>query len=307
MLKISLINPKLAPVNADREKYYKLYRDAGIDGLDYSIYKFVEKNGYEPKFFEMSLEEIVEKYLRAEKEELDRYGLLVCQTHAPSPTYRHCDIEGNKYRLLEAKRSIEISKYLGSPYVIVHPVQETMTYPQAEIRKRNIDYYSQLIDTAKANGVTICLENMWNIRSGNIFECTCEDPDETNYYIDTLNELAGEEIFGFCFDVGHASLVAKNIKNTILTLGNRIKTLHIHDTNKMADLHTLPFTQLGNGQNSFVDYPSMTSALRTVGYRGAINFEAHAAFGVFPEPTHGALLKLFRAIGEHFSNQITGE
>ncbi|MBO4979742.1 MAG: sugar phosphate isomerase/epimerase [Clostridia bacterium] len=307
MLKISLINPKLNPVNADREKYYRLYREARIDGLDYSIYKFTEQNGYEPRFFEMSAEEIIEKYLAKEKEELDRYGLEVCQTHAPSPTYRHGDEEGNKYRLLEAKRSIELSRYLGSPYLIVHPVQETMSYPLSEIQKRNIDYYSQLIDTAKQNGVTVCLENMWNIRNGNIFECTCEDPNETNYYIDTLNKMAGEEIFGFCFDVGHASLVARNIKNTILTLGKRIKTLHIHDTDKTSDLHTLPYTQLGSGKKSFVDYLSMTSALRTVGYRGPINFEAHAAFEVFPEPTHGALLGMFRAIGEHFSNEITGE
>lgn len=305
MLKISLINPKINHINSDKEKYYQLYREAGIDGLDYSIYKFTEQNGYEPKFFEMSAEEIIEKYLQREKEQLDRYGLEVCQTHAPSPTYRHGDEEGNKYRLLEAKRSIELSKYLGSPYLIVHPVQETMTYPLSEIRKRNIDYYSQLIETAKKNGITICLENMWNARNGNKFECTCEDPNETNYYIDTLNEMAGEEIFGFCFDVGHASLVARNVKNTILALGSRIKALHIHDTNKMDDLHTLPYTQMGSGNSSFVDYLSMTTALRTVGYRGAINFEAHAAFEVFPEYTHGALLGMFRAIGEYFSNEIT--
>ena len=307
MLKISLINPRINHIHSDKEKYYQMYRDAGIDGLDYSLYKFTEKNGYEPKFFEMSAEEIIEKYLAGEKEQLDRYGLEVCQTHAPSPTWRCGDDEGNKYRLLEAKRSIELTEYLGCKHVIIHPIQESFSLTLAEQRERNLEFYGSLIDTAKKCGVTICLENMWNIRGGNIFEDTCEDPYQTNDYIDTLNKMANEELFGFCFDVGHATLCGRYIKNTILLLGNRIKTLHIHDANKRLDLHTLPYSQTENGATSLVDYESMISGLREIGFRGAINFEAHAAFKIFPEPTHKALLGLFRAIGEYFSNEITAE
>ena len=60
---------------------------------------------------------------------------------------------------------------------------------------------------------------------------------------------------------------------------------------------------MSNGANPLGDYRSMILGLREIGYRGAINFEAHAAFEVFPEYTHGALLGLFRAIGEYFSNE----
>lgn len=307
MLKISLINPRINHLHSDKEKYYQMYRDAGIDGLDYSIYKFTEENGYEPRFFEMSAQEIIEKHLAQEKEQLDRYGLEVCQTHAPSPTWRYGDDEGNKYRLLEAKRSIELTAYLGCKHAIIHPIQESFSLSLAEQRERNLEFYGSLIDTAKKCGVTICLENMWSIRGGNIFEDTCEDPYQTNDYIDTLNKMAGQELFGFCFDVGHATLCGRYIKNTILLLGNRIKTLHIHDASKRLDLHTLPYSQTENGVNSLVDYESMLLGLREIGYRGAINFEAHAAFRIFPESTHRALLGLFRAIGEYFSNEITAE
>ncbi len=307
MLKISLINPKINPIGSDKEKYYQMYKETGIDGLDYSFYKFTEKNGYEADFFRMNSEEIVEKYLASEKELLDRYGLEVCQTHSPYPVWRHGDDEGNKYRLLETLRSIELTAYLGSKYVVVHPITETFALPPQELRARNLDFYSGLIDIAKKNHVTICLENMWNIRNGNIFECTCEDPFETNDYIDTLNKLAGEDIFGFCFDVGHATLCGRYMKNTLVTLGDRVKTLHIHDATKMADLHTVPYSQMGNGANPFTDYQSLLEGLRAIQYRGAINFEAHAAFEVFPEYTHKALLGLFRAIGEYFSNEIIGE
>lgn len=307
MLKISLINPKINKIDSDRETYFRLYKETGIDGLDYTISKFTEKNGYEANFFAMSTEEIIEKYLAKEKEEIDRFGLDVCQTHAPYPTWRYGDDEGNKYRLTEAIKSIELTAYLGSKYVIIHPITETFALTPAELRERNLEFYGNLIDTAKKCGVTVCLENMWISRNGNIFESTCEDPYEANDYIDTLNKMAGEEIFGFCFDVGHATLCGKYMKNTLITLGNRVKTLHIHDVSKMADLHTLPYSQMGNGATPLTDYRSMLLGLREIGYRGAINFEALATFEVFPEDTHKALLGLFRAIGEYFSNEITAE
>ncbi len=307
MLKISLTNPRICQIDSDREKYYQLYNKAGIGGLDYSLYKFTEKNGYEPNFFAMSTDEIIEKHLAKEKEELDRYGLLVCQTHAPYPTWRYGDEEGNKLRLTEAIKSIELTAYLGSKYVIIHPIAETFALTPKELRERNLELYGSLIDTAKKNGVMICLENMWISRNGNIFESTCEDPYEANDYIDTLNKMAGQELFGFCFDVGHATLCGKYLKNTLITLGDRVKTLHIHDVSKMSDLHTLPYSQMGNGATPFTDYRSFLLGLRAIRYRGTINFEADNAFKVFPEYTHKALLKLFRAIGEYFSNEITVE
>ena len=307
MLKISLINTTINRIDSDRVAYYQMYKDTGIDGLDYSFFKFTEKNGYGANFFAQSTDEIIEKHLRAEKEEIDRFGLEVCQTHAPFPTWRYGDDEGNKLRLLEAKKSIELTAYLGSKYVVIHPVAEMFALSPTELREKNLEFYGNLIDTAKKCGVTICLENMWNSRNGNIFECTCTDPNEANDYIDTLNKMAGEELFGFCFDVGHATLCGKYMKNTLITLGNRVKALHIHDASKTSDLHTLPYSQMGNGATPFTDYPSLLAGLRAIGYRGAINFEAHNAFEIFPADTHKALLDMFRAIGEYFSNEITAD
>lgn len=307
MLKISLTNPKNNQIDSNREKYYQMYREAGIDGLDYSLYKFNEKNGYEANFFTKSTDEIIETYLAKEKDEIERFGLEVCQTHAPFPVWRYGDDEGNKLRLLEAKKCIELTSYLGSKYVIIHPVTEMFTLSPTELRERNLELYGSLIDTAKKAGVIICLENMWISRNGNIFGCTCADSYEANDYIDTLNKMAGEELFGFCFDVGHATLCGKYMKNTLISLGNRVKALHIHDVSKMADLHTLPYSQMGNGATPLTDYPNMLAGLRAIGYRGAINFEADNAFKVFPEDTHRALIGLMRSIGAYFSDEITAE
>ena len=35
----------------------------------------------------------------------------------------------------------------------------------------------------------------------------CADPDDAIWYLDTLNDYAGEELFGFCLDTGHLQLV----------------------------------------------------------------------------------------------------
>ena len=40
--------------------------------------------------------------------------------------------------------------------------------------------------------------------NGYIYEGTCTDAVEACYYVDTLNDIAGEKLFGFCFDTGHA-------------------------------------------------------------------------------------------------------
>ena len=97
------------------------------------------------------------------------------------------------------------------------------------------------------------------------------------------------------------------MKTQLLTLGHRLKTLHVHDASKMADLHTLPYSQMGNGATPFTDYRGFLEGLRAIGYRGAINFETDYAFDIFPEYTHPALVGLLRAIGEYFSDEITAE
>lgn len=306
MLKISVQNDILFNPGVENEDYYRMYRDAGIDGVDYSLFNQNEKNGYPAEIFRKSTDEIIETVIGPDKEKLDRYGLSVCQTHSPFPVYRLGEDDQNKYRRIATERSIELTAYLGSKYVVVHPFHQIFLTTPAEQRKRNIDFYTQFIDLAKKNHVMICLENMWVSRNTNIFESACEDPNEANDYIDTLNALAGEEIFGFCFDTGHATLCGRYMKNTLEVLGNRVKVLHIHDASKTSDLHTIPYA-LSSGTHPLTDWTGFIDGLRSINYRGAINFEGGNAFHVFPTPTHPALCSLFAAIGRYFSDEVTGE
>ena len=314
MHKISItVLPQHYRPDADLDKIYSTLRAAGIDGIDFSFEAstFGAKNGYEDWFFKKDMDELKTIFSRF-KDALDRNGLVVNQTHTPFPTVKIVGDnleEYNSYLVEATHKTIELTAFLGGKYAIVHPVHYPNTVLADEQKRLNMAFYPQFIETAKRCGVKICLENMWGRRSSGtaIFDSACADPREACEYIDELNAMAGEEIFAFCFDAGHANLCGKHMQNTIRTLGHRLQTLHLHDTDKVNDLHTLPYTCIAPGGAPITDWQGMLWGLRDIGYRGFINFEASIAFRQFPEPTHPAVYALFAAVGRYFSNEITEE
>ncbi len=295
--------------DADLDAVFSMYRRAGLDGIDFSLCYFDEKHGY-PQAFWTQEPAVIHSEIRRFKDALDRNGICVEQTHAPYPTLK---LESgaevyNEYTEIALHRSIECTALLGGKYVVIHPVHKPNTVLFEEELAANLAFYPKFIQDAKRFGITICLENMWGRRNGSgscIFDSACADPHEACALIDRLNELAGEKVFAFCFDVGHANLCGKHMQNTIRLLGDRIVTLHIHDTDKTEDLHTLPYSQCVPG-GPITDWQGMLWGLRDIGYRGFLNFEVDSAFQFFPAPTHEALCGLFAAIGRYFSTEITG-
>ena len=116
-------------------------------------------------------------------------------------------------------------------------------------------------------------------------------------YIDTLNAEAGEELFGFCLDVGHANLTAKNLYEYIKTLGHRLTILHIHDNDARSDLHQMPYTHT-------VDWEGFIEGLRAIDFRGTLGFETFRVMGTFPKAVHPSALRLISDIGWYFASRI---
>lgn len=303
MLKISIQSGRFARNNDELDGFLALVKAAGIDGVDFPLYAFQNKDN--PRFFDKPIDEIIE-ILRPLKEALERHGLAVCQTHSPFPTYKPDDEDFNAYQVRAHRKCCDLSRYLECDLMVVHPAHHISMTPE-EQREESIKLYSALIEDAKRTGVTILLENMWARRGGAgsaIFDSACADADEAVDYIDTLNTMAGEELFGYCFDVGHASLCGKNMRNFLCTLGSRVKALHIHDTNRLDDTHTIPYSFCTTSGSPMTDWEGMLAGLGEIGYRGAINFEAATAFVTYPKPLYPALLHMFYAIGRYFSDEI---
>ena len=306
MLKTSTGNPHLYLPDADVDGIVKMFKEAGLDGVDFSFYDMrLGSYPFGRDFFKKDVEEL-KSILKVYKDAFAKYGISVPQTHAPAPIYKFDpnEQEFNDYLLETTKKCIELTAWLDSKYIVVHPAHDSSRILYDEERRTNIKFFSKIIDTARRFNVTVCLENMWADKGGKIFDSSCSDPYEACDYIDTLNDMAGEELFAFCFDVGHANICGRHMQNTLRVLGKRVKTLHIHDTDGMNDNHTVCYACASPGGRPMTDYEGFLAGLRDIGYDGYLNFEVVSAFNIFPKPTHQALCKLIKATGDYFSSQI---
>ena len=311
MRRISIAASILHKSSTNLDAVCAMYKENGIDGVDFGFDCYTVGNGFREKFFSSQTIDELKAFFTPYKEAFARHGIEVVQTHPPFPTFKFVDgkdetKEAYNARALDAViKTIELTAFFGCKYAVVHPAHGVLDMEPDEQKKANMKYYSQLIDVARRNGVTICLENMWNRRNGGaIVDSACSNPYEACDYIDTLNDMAGEELFAFCFDVGHANLTGKNMRNDLRILGKRVKVLHIHDTDKIEDRHTIPYSFMGTQSLSVTDYVGFLAGLRDIGYEGHLSFEIGNAFKVFPEPTHPALCTLVSSIGKYFESEI---
>ncbi len=283
---------RLASLYGDRTAVRMLH-EAGFDGIDYSM--FFLTNGNHP---------LLEDNWRAEAEALRAYadslGIPFIQGHAPF-SFRDNTPEGWKnHNFLRLVRAIEIAGVLGIRELIIHPVQFLPYKQNAEtLHAYNMDFYRALIPHAKAAGVRICLENMWqrNAKRGNyITHSTCSRAEEAAAWVD---ELCDSESIGYCLDLGHCGLVELDAGEEIRKLGHRLTALHVHDNDFVNDQHILPYH--GNA-----DWKDILSALKEVGYQGPFTFEADTFLYKTPESVLPAALKLMVDLGRSMISQIEG-
>lgn len=291
-----------------KEKF-KLIKDAGFDAIDFNLScnlssSDIVSNKRSP-YFDMGVEDIINKKIRPFKESAYKNDIFIGQLHAPYPTYILGNNTMNEYILEVVKKTIQISAFLESSYVVVHPIMLSYSLDYNKEMQANIEFYKQLIPYAKKYGVTVCLENLFHTKRGHLFESACSDANEAVEYIDLLNNIAEAECFGFCFDLGHANIVGKNIRHFLNTLGSRVKAVHIHDNDSKDDQHMMPFSYTVNwGNDCVTDWEGFLNGLADIDYKGTINFETHQSFHVFPKPVHKEMLTLTCAIGKYFAGEI---
>lgn len=281
------------------KKYAPIFKEAGFDALDYNIDAlFPQGDVLSGKRFPL-LERPSEEYLAYFDEItkiLQENGIEVGQTHAHFSTLIAAgDKERNEYLLELLKKEIEITAAMGSKYIVIHPICRgyNIDYTWEMEKAENITMYTALIDTLKKYDVICCLENMWGMCNGKIVASACGNMIEAAEYIDTLNEIAGEERFGFCFDVGHSVVCSVDPVRSLILLGDRVKALHLHDVEINRDSHTAPF-------RGVVDWDGLMRTLYSINYEGNLNFEASACWNSLPEPLYPSAIKGLGDIGKYF-------
>lgn len=286
------------------DEAFAFIKECGFEAMDYNLdhnhTPTQINNGQRSVFLDQPMETILE-YYRPVKEAIEKHGIGFVMAHAPFPSNsaEHPDFDEDV--VTSIKKTIMICGYLNIPNLVVHPITRAI---RAEEWEMNMALYPKLISVAKENNVKICLENMFNWAGGHGTRRACANIEEACRYIDALNEIAGEERFGFCYDVGHANILGNNMHKDIKMLGRRLTVLHIHENDGRVDLHCIPYTYKVGLKNT-TDWEGFLTGLKEIGYEGPLNFEIFAALEDVPAPLVPEMLKFIHKIGEYFRDYIS--
>ena len=289
------------------EKGYAMLKRAGIDGIQFGMGhylmpgKVVRAGG--PSIMDEPLETIIEA-VRPYKEAADKAGIVVSQVHAPFPVWVEYSEDINRRMIDITRKAIAVTEYMGSHQCIIHPAapqENNKRLSDEEEWAINKAIYTALIPDLKQHHVMGMLENLFSRGDeGTRFASVCSDFYEAARWIDELNEIAGEELFGFCFDTGHCHLARENVYRAVKLMGPRIKALHMHDNAGHLDQHVAPYT-------GTLDWEGFLRGMKEIGYRGDLNFEAPNAIDKYPPEMAEECLRLLAAVGRYFEKRITEE
>lgn len=261
--------------NFDIKNALHLIKKAGFKAIDWNVptgidlKKILDGDGSD-NVFEMDIEDI-KNHFEPTLSLFKKHEIEIAQMHAPFPSYIPSAPQLLDYMIEVYKKFILLADYADCKNVVIHGICTRSDHPEDTkeyIYSLNLKMYEALIPTILETKVTVCLENLFTWRPGVPFEGAghCSDADEAIELIDLLNQKAGKERFGLCFDTGHALLVGIDIKDYLIKLGHRIKALHIHDNDGALDLHKAPYT----GKLNWKDF---CDGLKAINYKGDLSFE----------------------------------
>lgn len=283
---------------------FRMIAEAGIDGVDFNINHCLPgdaiRNHRNEGFFSQTDEEILAQ-LEPYRLAAEKYGVCFSQAHAPFPSYVADSPETNAYVRMAIEKCMMMCERIDCPWLVAHPAflgYGERLDAEAEY-KLNIDFYGSFLRAIRKTGVRIATENMFSRSNGRVIESCMSDVPTACRLIDELNDMAGEELYGYCFDTGHAALLKRNQYNMITGLGRRIKVLHVHDNDTVSDEHLFPY-------NGSIDWDAVCSGLKDAGYRGDFSFETFNGLRTWDRSLAPQLLSLLAATGRLFVSRIEG-
>lgn len=242
---------------ADKE-YCKMMSDAGYTAVD------INDTSHNPDVF-LQDDEKQFLYIKNVIDNIQDFGLIIGQCHAPHTIslWSSTDEEVEQ-RICAIENCVKSVSKFNVPYTVIHPFVFAFNKKADDFEKLwqfNIDYIRRICNSATST--IICLENMPGI--GGVIR-TGEDMAK-------MVEDVGCDNLMVCLDTGH--LVSQGLKASdfFAAVGNKIKTLHIHDSIPGYDLHLL----VGEGR---FDWKDFKCALKRYNYQGTINSESNFVYNV---------------------------
>lgn len=244
---------------------FEKLRAIGFDGLDYSI-------GAENSVFKEPRKVWVDHFSQT-RAALDESGLKAFQSHATFPTNIDSQPRFTDKSLEQMKKEIEAAAILGSPYIVIHPINfASGEFRREEEIKANLDMFTKLEPVLREHDVKLGIENMWvyDMLRLRYAPTSCAITEDMIFYVDTLNGTLNSDRFVACLDTGHIFMHALSPANAARKLGKRLKIMHVQDNFGTHDSHNAP----GQGEIDWKDY---AAALKEIGYDGVFNMELNYA------------------------------
>ncbi len=289
----------------------KILKNAGFSCIDYSLNDYLKNTDlYQLKmnsFFKQSSEEL-ESLFQPLKQSTESYGIKINQMHMPYPIYiPNGTKEINDFLWSEmATKSLKICAYLNCSYIVIHgfKLKKYLGSEEAEWEKTE-EFLHFLAPLAIELGITLCIENLYEKVGSHIIEGPCCNSKKIVERIDNFNSNYNTDVLGFCFDTGHANLVGIDFEDFIVTLGDRLKVLHIHDNDGIGDLHQIPYTFTKTRENKpSTDWDGFIRGLKTIGYNGVLSFETAPVLNSFPSKMKVDVLEFIAKVGLCFKKEI---
>lgn len=290
------------------EEGFAALKRAGFSCADFSLNDYLKNTElyqFEVNhFFDRSQQEL-EAFFTPHKQGAQAAGITINQMHMPYPNFvPQGSDELNAYlQNVVAPKSLQICSFFECPYIVVHGFKLAYYLGSEEQEwKKTEAFLDFLAPMAKEMGITVCIENLYDSMGGHLVEGPCCNAKKAVERIERMNEKYHSEVFGFCFDTGHANLVGIDFEQFLTTLGRCLKVLHIHDNDGNSDLHQIPFTFTMTRENqSSTDWEGFVRGLRNIGYHGVLSFETAPVLSAFPEVMKQDVLAFIARIGEYFS------
>ena len=289
----------------DLEESYRIAAELGYDSIDLGSREWSVGEIYKEKMsghYDQSLEELW-AYYKPRYEAATKNGFVFNQLHAPFPTARTGYPELNAYIHMTFEKCIHICKMVGAKYLVVHGVHVDNHRTVEADFQYHYDLFSTFIPLLKEQGVVMCVENTYYYYEGRINCYSASNSDFLVRLVETLNQTAGAECFGLCYDVGHANITGKDQYQEVLAYGKHLKVLHIHDTDGTFDTHLIPYTARYTDRQG-TDWTGFLKGLAAIDYCGVINFESDGGITGFPRELRRDALRLNAAIGRYFDQKI---
>lgn len=298
-------------LNSNPAEGFRLLKKSGFDCCDFSLHYFLKNTDlYQENlnhFFNKPVSEL-ESFFAPHKEGAVEAGIVINQMHMPYPTFiPGAKKETNDYLWNEVgPKSMEICRFLNCHYIVIHGFKLERYYGSEEAEwEKTEQFFEFLAPIAKEYGITMCMENLYNSLGAHKVEGPGCNAQKAVMRIDKMNEKYDAEVLGFCYDTGHGNLVGLDPYKYVTTLGRRLKVLHIHENDGIADLHQLPFTFTRTRENtSILDWDGFLRGLNEIGFDGVMSFETAPVLDCFPEELKEDALRLIARIGRYFANGV---